>query len=144
VKGIIEATEAAGRGRQTVAHRGRKNSDEALALSLASGKSTRDAAAEAGVSERTAHRRLSDPKFRAWVTSMRYRLIDDALARLAGGACEAADTLRGLLKSDSDGMKLRAAVAILERLTKVSLEEFDERLRDLEEQRRQETNRGQW
>jgi hypothetical protein len=57
-----------------VAHRGRKNADEALAL--ASGKSVREAAAEAGVSKRTAHRRLADPGFRA-VCARRRRLPVD-------------------------------------------------------------------
>jgi hypothetical protein len=127
-----------------VAHRGRKNADEALALGLAAGKSVREAAAEAGVSERTAHRRLADPGFRGRVTSLRYRLIDDGLARLAGGACDAADTLRGLLQSASDGVKLRAAVAILERLTKWSYGELDERIREIEEEGQEQPNRGQW
>ncbi len=51
---------AAERKGQTVAHRGRRNADDALALALATGQTLRDAAQTAGIGERPASRRWAD------------------------------------------------------------------------------------
>jgi hypothetical protein len=52
--------------RPTVAHRGRESADDRLALALAAG-TIREAAAAAGVGERTATRRWAEPEFRRLV-----------------------------------------------------------------------------
>ena len=101
-----------------MSHRGRQDADDALALHLAAGKSTRDAAALAGVSERTAHRRRADPGFRAMVNRLRSDLIEDALGILSAAAIEAAATLRTLLLADSEAIRLAAARAVLDGLMK--------------------------
>src|SRR5262245_42645707 len=74
--------------RHTVAdkgRRGRSDADEALALALAGGQTIREAAAQVGVSERTAHRRLDDPKFRARVVELRSLVVMRAAGLLADG-----------------------------------------------------------
>jgi hypothetical protein len=96
-----------------VAACGRK-SDVALAAALAAGKTVADAAAAAHVSERTAYRRLADPGFRCRVTELRAGMVERALGRTADGMASAARTLRRLLRSDSDSVRLGAARALLE------------------------------
>jgi hypothetical protein len=67
-----------------MAHRGRRNADEALALALASGQTLRDAAAAAAISERTAARRWADPGFRRRVATRslkRRSLLTDRCAK---------------------------------------------------------------
>ena len=66
-----------------MAHRGRQNADETLAVALAAGQTVRDAARTAGVAERTAHRRWADPEFRRRVDELRGQMVDRAIGRLA-------------------------------------------------------------
>ena len=68
-----------------MAHRGRRNADEALALALATGQTLRAAAAATGISERTATRRWADPDFRRRVSEARAGMVQRALGRLADG-----------------------------------------------------------
>jgi HEAT repeat protein len=102
-----------------VAHRGRQNADEALALAVASGQSLRDAAAAVCIGERTATRRAADPDFRQRVAELRTEMTSRALGRLADGMSAAADTLRQLLDAESESVRLGAARALLELGTKL-------------------------
>lgn len=114
-------------------HKGRANADEALALGVAAGKTVRDAAAEAGVSESTAHRRLTDPVFAARVQEIRDGLVSAAAGRLAGGMAAAADVLVALLQSQDENVKLRAASQLLAGGVKVvEVAELQRRLEALE------------
>jgi hypothetical protein len=97
-----------------VAHSGRRNADEALALALASGQTLRDAARAVGIGERTAARRWADPAFRRRVTETRSALFAEAVGRLAVLAGKAADALGELLTSGRDLVKLQAAKGVLE------------------------------
>jgi hypothetical protein len=116
-----------------MAHRGRRNADDALALALAAGKTARDAAAELGVGERTVARRLADPGFRLRVNTLRGEMTQRAAGRLADGMATAADTLRGLLNAESDAVKLGAARSLLELGAKLRESvELEERLANLE------------
>jgi hypothetical protein len=101
-------------GRLTVAHRGRRNADEALALALATGQTLRGAAAAAGLGERTATRRMANPGFRFRVAELRSEMVQRALGRMADGMAEAADTLRALLQAEGESVRLGAARALLE------------------------------
>jgi hypothetical protein len=115
-----------------VAHRGRRNADEALALALASGQTLR-AAAAAGVAERTATRRWADPAFRRRVSELRGELVAQALGGVADGMADAAATLRALLGADSENVRLGAARALLELGVKLRENvELQERLQALE------------
>jgi hypothetical protein len=107
------------RGRQTVAHRGRRNADEALALAVATGQTLRSAADLAGVGERTAARRWADPAFRQRVSHMRGELVGQALGKMADGMTDAATKLRELLAAESESVRLGAARALLELAVKL-------------------------
>jgi len=98
----------------TVAHRGRRNADELLALALATGQTVRGAAEVAGIGERTATRRWADPGFRTRVSALRGELLGTAVGKLADAAAQAADTLTALLGAESEAVRLAAARTILE------------------------------
>jgi hypothetical protein len=97
-----------------MAHCGRRNADEALALALATGQTLRDAAAATGIGERTATRRMADPAFRRRIGELRGNMVGRALGRMAEGMAEAADKLRELLTAESESVRLGAARALLE------------------------------
>lgn len=97
-----------------MAHRGRKNADDALAVALASGQTLRDAAASVRVSERTATRRWADPDFRQRVAALRSEMIGRAMGSMADAMSDAAAGLRGLLAAESESVRLGACRAILE------------------------------
>ncbi len=102
------------KGQNLVAGKTRqKPSDETLALALAGGATLRAAATQAGMSERTAQRRWADPEFRERVSVLRGELIGQASGVLANSMTVAALTLRALLVSDSELVKLHAARAIV-------------------------------
>jgi hypothetical protein len=112
---------------------GRKNADDALAIALASGLTVEDAARQAGLSERTAYRRLAVPGYRQRVAEARGEMVARALGRLADGMTAAADTLRQLLAASGDNVKLGAARALLELGVKLRESvELERRLADLE------------
>ena len=109
--------------------------DPKLALALAAGLNVRDAAKRAGVSERTAHRRLSDEDFLQLVLDARHDMLQRAVGQLADAATEATATLRGLLRCNKPTVKLGAAKAILDLGPKLSESlELDGRLRAVERQ----------
>jgi hypothetical protein len=96
-----------------VAAGGRKN-DDLLATALAVGGTVEGAAHHAGVSERTAFRRLQDPAFRERIAGARRRMFEQAAARLTARSTSAADALGDLLGADSESVRLGAARSILE------------------------------
>src|SRR4051794_16178783 len=97
-----------------MADNGIRKGDDALALALASGKTLRDAAKCAHVSERTASRRWADPAFRRRVTKLRAEMVSQAMGRMVDWMTEAADTLRKLLKAESDSVRLGASRTVVE------------------------------
>ncbi len=97
-----------------MADNGREKGDDALLLALAAGDTLRQAAKKAGISERTASRRTADPDFRRRLTEARAGMVERALGKLADGATEAVDTMRRLLKSRKETVRLSAARAMLE------------------------------
>lgn len=90
------------------------NAEELLALALAAGQSTADAAKSVGVSERTVRRRLAEREFREQVQRFRSELIDRASGELADTMLEAVRTLRELLTEPDPRIRLHASKAILE------------------------------
>jgi hypothetical protein len=95
----------------------------------------RDAAAAAGIHERTLRRWYKeDPGFKATVEELRAEAVALAVAKLSGSMAGAADTLTRLLGSRSEVVRLRASKAILDAALKVrEREELERRLKDLEE-----------
>ena len=123
-----------------MAHNGRKNADEALALALATGQTLRDAAAASSVAERRAFRRMADPVFRRRVGELRGEMVGRAVGRLADGSTEAVAALRKLLDAGTPpAVRLGAARAILELGTKLRESvELEQRLADLERRQKRE------
>jgi hypothetical protein len=98
-----------------VAGSGRRDADDALAASIASGLSRQAAAAAAGVSERHLYRRLRDAAFRARVDAARAELLEQAVGRLSGLGARAAETLSSLMSEKVPAaVRLGAAKATLE------------------------------
>ncbi|CEF49318.1 unnamed protein product [uncultured bacterium] len=112
---------------------GRKKGVSALLMALAAGKSVREAARAAGVSERTATRRLADPAFHRRVAELRAEMMGRAVGTMADGAADAAATLRKLLKAKGESVRLGACRALLELGVKLRESvDFEARLAALE------------
>ena len=112
----------------------RRDTDRILIASLASGKSTQLAAAEAGVSERTVYRRLEEPEFRRNMIASRGRMVDFLTSRLAEASNNAFERLQILLTADSEFVQLGAARAILDQMLRLrNMVEFESRLTRVEE-----------
>ena len=116
-------------GWRTMAGSGRRNADDRLALELAAGRTVADAAKAAGVSQRTAYRRLDDAGYRQRISTLRSAMVDRATGRLADRSTDAVETLGVLLAAESEwsgsarpdrswilGTKLRESTEIEERL----------------------------
>ncbi len=118
-----------------MAHRGRRNADEALALALATGQTLRAAADLAGIGERTASRRWADRAFRGRVSELQWEMVRRSLGRMADGMTEAADVLRQLLAAESENVRLGAARTLLDLgLQMREVVDLEQRLAELEEQ----------
>ena len=57
---------------------GRQNADDVLVLALACGATVENAALKAGLSPRTAHRRLANPQFRQQLNQIRADMVQRA------------------------------------------------------------------
>jgi hypothetical protein len=115
---------------------GRKltNKQEVAALLLAEGESIKDAAAQAGCSERAVQLWQRDrADFRSRVQQLRDELFGEAVGRLSAAAGQAVDTLVDLLGSCTPGVRLQAARSILESASNLrQLVDFAGRLQRLE------------
>jgi hypothetical protein len=96
-----------------------RRGDELLLRALAAGSSVEDAARTAGVSVRTAYRRLADPVFSRKLAEARDELIAAALTELVQSASEAVATLRGLLGASDERVRLGAAKSTLDQLLRL-------------------------
>src|SRR5262245_6372003 len=95
--------------------KGRKRGNPTLLMALACGASVAQAAAKAGISERTAYRRLTDPAFRARIETLRAEMVQRAAALLIAAAVHAAKTLIDLQAAATPAsVRRRAARDILE------------------------------
>ena len=93
------------------------------------------AAERAGVSEVTLWRWLKLADFVAAYRAARRQVVEKAIAQLQQSSWAASTTLLKLLASNSDSVRLRAAVAILDQANKgVELIDLEERLSVLEQQ----------
>ena len=118
-----------------MAHRGRANADDLLIAALAGGQSVEQAAAAAGVSPRTAWRRLQDEQFRQRLDTARQQTLQTAVDTLTRASTAAAVTLATLLKPEQRAtVRLAAARAILELGTRLrESQELEARIAALEE-----------
>jgi len=91
--------------------------DDQLFQALVSGCHIENAASIAGISVRTAYRRLADPVFKQQLQEARQCLRESILAKLSDAGHDAVGTLWELMQSaDDEGVRLRAAKAVLESL----------------------------
>ncbi len=91
--------------------------DDQLFQALVSGCHIENAASIAGISVRTAYRRLADPTFRSQLQDARQSLRESILAKLSDAGHDAVGTLWELMQSaDDEGVRLRAAKAVLDSL----------------------------
>ena len=105
----------------------------AFVAATAAGEGIVGACRAAGIGRRTARRWLADPDFAAEVRAARAVVLEQALGRLGSAAVEAVDVLRRLLRATAPSVKLGAARALLEALTRVREHvEISERLAAME------------
>ncbi len=97
-----------------MAHRGRHNANEALAAAVAAGRTVAEAAKEAGVSVRTAHRRKADPQFARRVQRIQFDMVRAASGRLSESLAEAVGVIRDLLTHADPNIRLRAATRVVD------------------------------
>ncbi len=91
--------------------------DDQLFQALVSGCHIENAAAVAGISVRTAYRRLADPAFKQQLQEARQCLRESILAKLSDAGHDAVGTLWELMQTaDDEGIRLRAAKAVLDSL----------------------------
>jgi hypothetical protein len=91
--------------------------DDQLFQALVSGCHIENAASIAGISVRTAYRRLADPTFRSQLQDARQSLRESILAKLSDAGHDAVGTLWELMQTaDDEGVRLRAAKAVLDNL----------------------------
>ncbi len=91
--------------------------DDQLFQALVSGCHIENAASIAGISVRTAYRRLADPVFKQQLQEARQSLRESILAKLSDAGHDAVGTLWELMQTAEDeGVRLRAAKAVLDSL----------------------------
>jgi hypothetical protein len=107
---------------------------ERAVLALLNRPTVEQAAAEAGVSERTLRRWLrEDAEFRAAYAEARSAAVDDALRQLQRGAGIAVRALVRHAKDTDAGISIRAAQALLDQLGRLSERvELEARVAELE------------
>ena len=100
---------------------------------VARGKTIKEAARRAGISRRTATRRMEDPDVLQQISEMRSNLMEVAVDKLCRAAEPATQTLYSLLNAPSDNVKLNAARTILEKSVTVrDHNELDVRMQEIE------------
>ena len=105
--------------------RGRKNADETLLMTLACGATVDHAAHSAGVSVRTAHRRLKEEGFQKRLQDVRADMVQRTVGMLTASGMEATKTLISMLESTvPQAVRLGAVRTILE--FGIKLREIDE------------------
>jgi hypothetical protein len=113
----------------------RKSKSTALVWALACGGTVEYAADHAGVSRRTAFRRLADPEFRRQVAEARTQMVERASGSLTAVSAAAIATLNELLdRGIAPQARLGAARAVLDIGMKVrEVAELEQRIAELEQ-----------
>ena len=119
-----------------MAHRGRKNADEALLLALACGATVEAAAHQAGVGPATVYRRLKDADFRQRLQRVRADMVQRTAGVLTAAGLESVKTLLELQQANQPpAVRLGAARAVLDSGIKLrEVADLEDRLAALEQQ----------
>jgi len=113
-----------------------KGADRALLQALACGATVEHAARKAGVSERTAYRRLDDPAFRAQLDQLRADMVERTAGLLTGAGMGSVKTLVDLQNDVAvpPGVRRRSARDVLEMGLKFrEIAELEQRLAAIEQ-----------
>ena len=89
----------------------RRKGNEALRLALACGATVQSAAGKAGLSPRTAQRRLKDPEFRKQLDQLRGEFFERASGMLAAAVPEAIKALLSIVQDPSQPASVHVAAA---------------------------------
>lgn len=113
---------------------GKRVLDDRLMLALACGATVEAAARQAGVSEKTAYRRLAESDFKKRLRGVRNDIVQRTAGALTAAATESVRTLLELQKSPSPpAVRLGAARAVLEVGMKVrEMTDLQEEVAELE------------
>ena len=98
----------------------RASGKDHAALALAGGKTHREAATAAAVSDRTIANWLQDAGFKRRVSELRSGLVKAAAGKLAAAMSRAAAVLEELLASADQNVRCRAATQLLTQAVRVS------------------------
>ncbi|HTU18561.1 MAG TPA: hypothetical protein VMG10_10915 [Gemmataceae bacterium] len=94
-----------------MARKSNKAAEQVLLAALAIGATVENAARKAGISERTAYRRLADPDFQARVDQMRRENLARTAGMLSGAALGSVKTLVDLAQDVSVPASVRRGAA---------------------------------
>ncbi|HTU18559.1 MAG TPA: hypothetical protein VMG10_10905 [Gemmataceae bacterium] len=94
-----------------MARKSNKAAEQALLAALAIGATVENAARKAGISERTAYRRLADPDFQARVDQLRRENLARTAGMLSGAALGSVKTLVDLAQDVSVPASVRRGAA---------------------------------
>jgi len=99
-----------------MAHNIRKEAEQKLLQALACGATVENAARKAGIGERTAYRRLTDPAFRQRLHQLRLEMVQRTAGMLTGAGMGSVKTLVDLQQDVAveAGVRRRAARDVLE------------------------------
>jgi hypothetical protein len=114
--------------------RNRQAANEALIIALACGATVEQAARQAGMSRRTAQRRLADKAFQQQLRAFTAEMVKRTTGMLTAAAQESVKTLLRLhAASNPPGVQLGAARSVLQLSLKQREScEFEERLAEVE------------
>ena len=111
------------------------NKDAKLVAARIDGATVAEGSRLAGMSERTAYRRLQDPGVEAAIRDGRAAVVEDAIEGLCGLIPEALEAVKANLASDRLPDRLKAAKMVFESIAVLRREiEFDDRIAALERQ----------
>lgn len=99
-----------------------------LAQLMATGENALQASQTLGISQSLAYKLSNSQEFRAEVSTIRTELLRDSMGKLANASTLAVETMVELMNCDNAPVRLRAAVGILERFSRIS-EDVDLRAR---------------
>lgn len=93
-----------------------------------------DAMKAAGITRQTFYKWLKVPAFRDELKRQLDEFTEDALGQLKSAAGEAVQTLRGLLASENESVRLRAALGIMDQINRGKELELSARLDAIEKE----------
>jgi hypothetical protein len=106
---------------------------DVVVTALGRGRTQREAAALAGISERTVRRYLDNPEVRARLSKEREAVIQQGFGAVANHFADAVETVARLLRSDEQRVQLQAARTLMSVVSEVRNVGYDQRLDVLED-----------